>query len=48
MAPPDGGAAALNRGGRWCSDGEMFPGVRREDWSKGGCDGEWGCSQRLL
>jgi hypothetical protein len=24
---------ALNRGGKWCSDGEMVPGVRRRDWS---------------
>jgi hypothetical protein len=30
---------ALNRGGRWCSDGEMVPGARRRDWSRGGCGG---------
>jgi hypothetical protein len=41
----DGQAAALNRGGRWCSDGEMVPGARRGDWSRGGCSGEWGCSR---
>jgi hypothetical protein len=26
----------LNRGGQWCSDGEMVPDVRRRDWSRGG------------
>jgi hypothetical protein len=30
---------ALNRGGWWCSDGEMILGVRRRYWSRGGCDG---------
>jgi hypothetical protein len=24
-------------GGRWFSDGEMVPGARRRDWSRGGC-----------
>jgi hypothetical protein len=28
---------ALNRGGRWCSDGEIVLGVRRRGWSRGGC-----------
>jgi hypothetical protein len=23
----------LNRGGQWCSDGEMVPDARRRDWS---------------
>jgi hypothetical protein len=35
----DGHTTTLNRGGRWCSDGEMVPGVRRRDWSRGGCGG---------
>jgi hypothetical protein len=34
--------AAHNKGGRWCSDGEMVPGVRGGDWSRGGCSGECG------
>jgi hypothetical protein len=25
---------ALNRGGKWCSDGEMVSGVRRRNWSR--------------
>jgi hypothetical protein len=25
----------LNKGGRWCSVGEMVPSVRRRDWSRG-------------
>jgi hypothetical protein len=29
----------LNKGGRWCSDREMVPDVRRRDWSWGGCGG---------
>jgi hypothetical protein len=33
----DGHTTALNRGGRWCSDGEMVPDVRR--MSCGGCSG---------
>jgi hypothetical protein len=35
----NGQTTSLNRGGRWCSDGEMVSGVRRKDWSRGGCDG---------
>jgi hypothetical protein len=35
----DGHTKALNRGNRWCSDGEMVPGARRRDWSRGGCGG---------
>jgi hypothetical protein len=27
----DGHMTTLNRGGRWCSDGEMILGVRRRD-----------------
>jgi hypothetical protein len=27
---------ALDRGGRWCFDGEMVSGARRRDWSWGG------------
>jgi hypothetical protein len=27
----DGHTTALKRGDRWCSDGEMVPGVRRRD-----------------
>jgi hypothetical protein len=26
----------LNRGGWWCSDGEIYLGVRSRDWSQGG------------
>jgi hypothetical protein len=26
----------LNRGSRWCFDGEMVPGVRCRDWSRMG------------
>jgi hypothetical protein len=33
----DGHTIALIRGGRWCSDGEMVPNVRR--MSRGGCSG---------
>jgi hypothetical protein len=29
----------LNRGNRWCSDWEMVLGMRRRDWSWGGCGG---------
>jgi hypothetical protein len=35
----DNHTTALNRSGRWCSDGEMVLGTRRRDWSRGGCDG---------
>jgi hypothetical protein len=35
----DGHTTALNRGGRWCTDGEIVPDVRRRDWSRGGCGG---------
>jgi hypothetical protein len=35
----DGHTTALKRGGRWCSDGEIVSGVRRRDWSRGGCGG---------
>jgi hypothetical protein len=35
----DGHTTALNRGSRWCSDGEMFLGARKKDWSQGGCGG---------
>jgi hypothetical protein len=34
----DGHTTTLNRGGRWCSDGEMVLSARR-DWSWGGCGG---------
>jgi hypothetical protein len=34
----DGHTTVLNRGGRWFSDWEMVPGVRRY-WSRGGCNG---------
>jgi hypothetical protein len=34
----DGHTTVLNRGGRWFSDWEMVPGVRRY-WSRGGCSG---------
>jgi hypothetical protein len=27
---------ALNRGGRWCSDGKMVLGTRRREWSRVG------------
>jgi hypothetical protein len=30
---------ALNRGSRWCSEGEMVSNMRRRDWSQGGCSG---------
>jgi hypothetical protein len=33
----DGHTTTLNRAGRWCSNGEMVPGLRRRDWSRGGC-----------
>jgi hypothetical protein len=33
----DGHTTALNRGGRWCSDGEMVPDASR--MSRGGCGG---------
>jgi hypothetical protein len=32
----NGHMTTLNRGVRWCSDGEMVPGMRRRDWSWGG------------
>jgi hypothetical protein len=32
----DGHTTMLNRGGRWCSDGEIVPGVRRGYKSRGG------------
>jgi hypothetical protein len=35
----DGHTMVLNRGDRWCSDGEMVLGASRKDWSRGGCDG---------
>jgi hypothetical protein len=35
----DGHMTALNRGGRWCSDGEMVSSTRRIDWSWGGRGG---------
>jgi hypothetical protein len=35
----DDHTTALNRGGQWCSDGEMVPCAKRRDWSQGGCDG---------
>jgi hypothetical protein len=35
----DGHMMMLNRGGRWCFDGEMIPGVRMRDWSRGWCGG---------
>jgi hypothetical protein len=40
MAPLGGGDGlmiALNRGDRWCSDGEMVLRARRRDWSRGAC-----------
>jgi hypothetical protein len=42
MAPLGGGdghTMALNRGGRWCSNGEMVPSVTMRYWSRGGCGG---------
>jgi hypothetical protein len=33
----DGLMIALNRGDRWCSDGEMVLRARRRDWSRGAC-----------
>jgi hypothetical protein len=38
---------ALNRGSRWCSDGEMISDARR-DWSRGGCSDNGVLSSRLL
>jgi hypothetical protein len=35
----DGHTTTLNRGSRWCSDGEMVPGTGRRDWSRVGCGG---------
>jgi hypothetical protein len=35
----DGHTMTLNKDGRWCSNGEMVPGARRRDWSRGGCSG---------
>jgi hypothetical protein len=35
----DGHTMALNRGGRWCSNGKMIPDARKIDWSRGGCGG---------
>jgi hypothetical protein len=35
----DDHTTALNRGDRWCSDGEMVLGVRRRQWSRGECVG---------
>jgi hypothetical protein len=35
----DDHTTVLNRGSRWCSDGEMVLGVRMRDWSQGGYDG---------
>jgi hypothetical protein len=32
----DDHTTALNRGGRWCFDGDMVSGARRRDWSQGG------------
>jgi hypothetical protein len=40
----NGHTTALNRDGRWCSDGEMVPSTRRRDYSRGGCDVQCGCS----
>jgi hypothetical protein len=34
----DGHTMTLNRGRRWCSDGEMVLGARRRDWNWGGCN----------
>jgi hypothetical protein len=31
---PDGHTTALNRGGRWCSDGEMVPSPRKKGGEK--------------
>jgi hypothetical protein len=31
----DSHTTTLNKGGRWCSDGEMVLGARRRDWSRG-------------
>jgi hypothetical protein len=44
----DGHITVLNRGGRWCSDGEMVPSVRRRDWSRGGCSRSWGALVTLF
>jgi hypothetical protein len=35
----DGHTTALNRGDRWCLEGEMVLSTRRRDWSRGGCGG---------
>jgi hypothetical protein len=35
----DAHTTTLNRGNYWFSDGEMIPGTRRRDWSRGGCGG---------
>jgi hypothetical protein len=43
MAPLGGGdgrTTTLNRGDRWCSDGDMVLDVRRRDWSWGECNGK--------
>jgi hypothetical protein len=34
----DGHTMLLNRGGRWCSDGEMVLGAGMRDWRQGGCN----------
>jgi hypothetical protein len=33
----DGHTTAVNRGGRWCFDGEMVLGASSRDWRRGGC-----------
>jgi hypothetical protein len=35
----DNHMTVLNRGGQWCSNGEIVPGASRRDWSRGGCGG---------
>jgi hypothetical protein len=35
----DSHTTMLNRGGQWCSDGEIVSDVRGRDWSRGGYGG---------